>query len=103
MRRREEKGMLGGMMEFPGTAWDKPETSAGEAGIASFVCEIPSGQKLAEVVRHSFTHFNLELEVCRVETDQDLALPPGYRWVKPEDVKGLALPTLMRKVVGVVN
>ena len=95
LRRRPEKGLLGGMMEVPSTAWGEAEGSDAEAPLAA------RWNKLPGTVAHTFTHFHLELAVWRAEEVVDGALRDDgdYRWTPREDLAGEALPTVMRKVV----
>jgi A/G-specific adenine glycosylase len=96
LRRRPEKGLLGGMMEIPSTQWAVKVTEAEPQ--APLVAE---WRKLKGVVEHTFTHFHLELTVWCAETVSDRALRDDgdYRWTRREDLAGEALPTVMRKVV----
>ena len=96
LRRRPEKGLLGGMMEVPSTAWgDMPEDPQAQAPLEA------RWKKLPGLVEHTFTHFHLELAVWRAEAiaDGELRDDGDYRWTKPEDIDGEALPTVMRKIV----
>ena len=96
LRRRPEKGLLGGMMEVPSTPWgelqDRPETHA--PALADWT-------KLPGRVSHTFTHFQLELEVWTAPT-------PGFtpdgdsRWTPRAELASEALPSVMRKIVGFV-
>ena len=96
LRRRPEKGLLGGMMEVPSTAWGEiastPET---QAPLAAGWIELPGR------VDHTFTHFQLELAVMKADgiTDGTLRDDGDYRWTRPEDISREALPTVMRKIV----
>jgi len=92
LRRRAETGLLGGMMEVPSTEWREAAWSAEEARAQAPVAA--SWQPLPGVVRHGFTHFRLELEVWTAPARGGAA----GRWVRPEDLDAVALPTLMRKV-----
>lgn len=78
LRKRPSKGLLAGMMEVPSTPWG--EKSSPSQGVP---------------VRHTFTHFHLEVDV----------LSPPYKdigegfWVHPKDFKEYALPTLTKKIL----
>ena len=98
LRRRPDKGLLGGMMEVPSTAWteSKPKDVASTAPLAA------DWRKLRGSVAHTFTHFHLELSVLKAVTLANAELPGDYRWVLPADLAAEALPTLMRKVVALV-
>jgi A/G-specific adenine glycosylase len=94
LRRRPEQGLLGGMMEVPTTAWEEGAPRPAPPLRARW-------RKLAERVRHTFTHFHLELEVriaTRLEAN-DRRLGEDYRWVRRAEIGREALPTVMRKVV----
>ena len=96
LRRRPDKGLLGGMMEVPSTPWGgTPERPHDHAPLNG------KWKKLAGQVEHTFTHFHLELEVWRaVSLDDGMLRDDGdYRWVRRHDLAGEALPTVMRKIV----
>jgi A/G-specific adenine glycosylase len=96
LRRREEKGLLGGMMEVPSGAWS--EVLQGGHAAAPVKAR---WRRLPGVVTHTFTHFHLELLVVRAVVDH--AEAENCRWVAGADVDAEALPTVMRKVVGHVR
>ena len=94
LRRRAERGLLGGMIEVPSTDWRGTPWDMGEAaGHAPLPAAAWEG---AGEVRHTFTHFHLRLAVvCGTVTGGDIA---DGTWVHPRDFGGQALPTLMKKV-----
>lgn len=95
LRRRPEKGLLGGMMEFPSTDWRADAWSRADA-----MKQAPLAAKFRDVpgiVKHGFTHFDLELDVLRGLTASDKA-PPETRWCAIDRLGELALPTLMKKL-----
>ena len=53
----------------------------------------------AGIVRHTFTHFHLELEVWRVETDIVSHVSSEGWWSLPSALSGEALPTVMKKAI----
>lgn len=86
LEQRPQKGLLGGMLGFPGSDW----------------CEDPVGfappfaapwQEAGEV-RHSFTHFHLRLAVHAASVPMDA---PGD-YIAAAHFCDSALPTVMRKV-----
>ncbi len=93
LRRRPEKGLLGGMMEVPSTEWG--ERAQGEPPLRATWKVLPGK------VEHTFTHFHLELEVWQAVSlkDGELLAEGDYRWTARENLAGEALPTVMRKVV----
>jgi A/G-specific adenine glycosylase len=92
LRRRASRGLLGGMMEFPSTDWV-------EFGVPEQQNEAPlagNWRALPGMVRHTFTHFHLELTVMVARVD-GTAVADGV-WVTPDMFGVYALPSLMRKV-----
>ena len=76
LRKRPAKGLLGGMDEVPSSAWRE-----GKLSIADALKEapVPANWKVLEGgVRHTFTHFHLEL-ADRPRHRHDLAAWPGSR------------------------
>lgn len=96
LRRRPEKGLLGGMVEIPGTAWRAEAWEPAEALAEAPVAQAPWA-KLGEV-RHVFTHFELRLAVygASVVTIPDAAIGQGFL-CPPEDLATQAVPSLMVK------
>jgi A/G-specific adenine glycosylase len=91
--RRPEKGLLGGMMQPPLGPWTEEFPSTAEAlAQAPFKAK---WKKRVGIVRHGFTHFELEIEVYVAE----LRKRPDAegRWVR--DLATAALPTVMKKIV----
>ena len=97
LRRRPETGLLGGMMEVPSSDWrqgaDLDALTRNHAGapLAAPWCALPG------LVRHGFTHFELELRVLRAVVKKVPEVEG--RWVMPDAFDQVALPSLMRKVV----
>jgi A/G-specific adenine glycosylase len=96
LRRRPEKGLLGGMMEIPSTDWTAELQSESAASAAAPLKT--EWRVLPGVVRHVFTHFELTLTVWagRIAGPGDPAL--GV-WVPPDRFGDYAVPSLMQKVV----
>ncbi|MFO1152990.1 MAG: A/G-specific adenine glycosylase [Rhodospirillales bacterium] len=103
-RRRPPQGLLGGLMEVPSTPW-RAEPWALEDAIRESPPALSgpfvSWRPLDGAVEHVFTHFALRLSVVRAAVPAGAATPgtEGGRWIAPDAMASLALPTLMRKVV----
>ncbi|HVJ33573.1 MAG TPA: A/G-specific adenine glycosylase [Terriglobia bacterium] len=98
LRRRAEKGLLGGMMEIPSTewrgeGWSEPAALAQAPLVADW--RIAAGE-----VRHIFTHFELRLRLAhaRVPEGAEKSLS-NLIWVAADKLDDYALPSVMRKVV----
>ncbi|MCM5552658.1 A/G-specific adenine glycosylase [Pleomorphomonas sp. NRK KF1] len=95
VRRRADKGLLGGMLEVPGSEWR--EGPANETA-----APFQAGWRSAGKVEHTFTHFHLVLSVMAAEVG-DRPPPADCFWLDAAAVAGEALPTVMRKVVEVAT
>ena len=96
--RRQDSGMLGGMLAFPSTGWaTRGEIFDSEAALTA--APFPAAwRRLDTSVQHVFTHFAVEMEVAVADIDPKadvagLTIPGDWRSVRPAD-----LPSLMRKV-----
>ncbi|WP_284040824.1 A/G-specific adenine glycosylase [Phaeovulum sp. NW3] len=84
LERRPDRGLLGGTLGFPGSDWSETPTPAPP---------FPADWRAAPgVVRHTFTHFHLTLQVFVTVTAGTDGFTPRA------DFRPAALPTLMRKV-----
>jgi A/G-specific adenine glycosylase len=91
LERRPPKGLLGGMLGWPGTGWDR------RGGAATADPPLAADwQPALQGVRHTFTHFDLYLEVETAQTACD-ATPSRGQFVAPQDFGPGDLPTVMRK------
>jgi A/G-specific adenine glycosylase len=95
LRRRPERGLLGGMSEVPGTAWSSRFNALDAAAEAPLKAEWSP----RDTVVHVFTHFRLELSVFRAELPTTSDAPPGMWWSAAEAIPDEALPSVFRKVV----
>jgi A/G-specific adenine glycosylase len=95
LRKRADTGLLGGMLEVPSSDWKAGEIDATAARRAS-----PAALAWREtpgVVRHGFTHFELEFAVWIAQARRGDVR--GGQWVGKDDFGSVALPTLMRKTI----
>ncbi len=89
---RPEKGLLGGMLGWPGSDW------------VDAALPLPAGtppapgdwRVLAGEVRHTFTHFQLMLRVMVADVPPEAA-PERGSFMAPEAFRPSDLPTVMRK------
>ena len=100
LRRRPESGLLGGMIEFPTTAWHEDASiqdsyqATGQAPI-----DVTDWASTKKRIHHTFTHFRLELEVLKGRAGSKVILPEGVFWCAVGNFKNYAFPTVMKKVV----
>ncbi len=98
LRRRPETGLLGGMMEVPSGEWslDKALAVNVDAPVAANWAVLPRR------VKHTFTHFHLELEIRVARDAVAHDARHDFRWVSRAELAGEALPSVMRKVCAAV-
>ncbi|HWC62525.1 MAG TPA: A/G-specific adenine glycosylase [Rhizomicrobium sp.] len=93
--KRPAKGLLASMLEPPLGPWEdkfpSPQAALAQAPFAA------AWKKRPGLVRHGFTHFELEMEVYAAT----LSKRPKTKgeWVAAEKLREVALPTVMRKLV----
>ncbi|MDK3071601.1 A/G-specific adenine glycosylase [Sedimentitalea sp. JM2-8] len=88
MERRPDKGLLGGMLGWPGSDWK--DGAAGAPPVSA------DWSTLAAEVRHTFTHFHLVLTVRTATVDMGCAPETGF-FIPNRDFRPSELPTVMRK------
>lgn len=96
LRRRPEKGLLGGMMEVPGTVWTEGGLAVIAEGHAPFCA---AWRKAPGHVEHVFTHFHLTLRVYVAELDRTAEGIGEGLWVPLGELGAQALPGVMQKVI----
>ncbi|WP_210529273.1 A/G-specific adenine glycosylase [Rubellimicrobium arenae] len=85
--------MLGGMLGWPGSAWDRGEEHADPPAPGDWVT-------LNVEARHGFSHFGLTLKVLVARLPRD-AEPRRGAFVPASDFRPGQLPTAMRRVLDV--
>lgn len=95
LERRPDKGLLGGMLGWPGSDWNEsPEPNP------PFTAD---WRDLGTEVRHTFTHFHLILQVMVAELPPHHNLAPGHQRIAVKDFRPSDLPTVMRKAFDLWN
>ncbi|MFO7625571.1 MAG: A/G-specific adenine glycosylase [Anaerolineales bacterium] len=101
--RRPEKGLLGGMWEFPGGKLQENEDLIAclrreiqeELGVGVRVTD-PLG-----VYRHAYTHFRVTLHAFRCSLEEGEPRPieaSDLRWVAPSDLQGFPMGKIDRQI-----
>jgi len=86
---RPPRGLLGGMLGFPGSDWSDAPTPAPPARA--------NWQDTGAEARHTFTHFHLALRILTARLPQD-CIPDRGHFVPATAFRPASLPSLMRKV-----
>ncbi len=95
LERRPDKGLLGGMLGWPGGEWAASETNTKPPFEANWVL-------LPTEARHTFTHFHLKLRIHYAIVENDFSQEIG-RYIDAETFDVNDLPTVMRKVWKLVS
>lgn len=90
LRKRPDSGLLGGMMEVPGSEWTS-DVPTDDPPFAADWTAMPQ-------VRHVFTHFSLVLDVWRAEAPAGWSPEDGI-WARLDDLGAYALPSVYRKTL----
>jgi A/G-specific adenine glycosylase len=99
LRKRPNKGLLGGMTEVPVSEWTPDFAVPRALETAPRFHSKPKWRKLPGVVTHVFTHFPLELVVFFAKMPRTAKAPKGARWAPLPMLHEEALPNVMRKVI----
>jgi len=92
--KRAPTGLLAGMMQPPLGPWaDEFPSRAQAMEQAPFAAE---WKKRTGIVRHAFTHFQLEIEIYETTVTRR----PKFEGDWVSDLSRAALPTVMRKIIG---
>lgn len=95
LRQRPKQGLLGGMMEIPSSAWH--EGSMPALAVAQKQAPVTARwQMLPGVVRHVFSHFELEIAVALGHIGRVAA--GKCKWIALDRLQEEALPSVMRKI-----
>ena len=90
MTRRAPTGLLGGMMGFPSSGWDKSHHDQNLLAALADARKI----RLPRGFSHIFTHFRADMEVFHIQVSASWQPPENYSWadINPDD-----WPTFFRK------
>ncbi|MCW8843732.1 MAG: A/G-specific adenine glycosylase, partial [Rhodobacteraceae bacterium] len=90
LERRPDKGLLGGMLGWPGSDWTEGDVPPHTPPIRAEWKTLPAE------ARHTFTHFHLRLTVKTALVPLDRT-PHSGEFLEKEDFRSSDLPTVMRK------
>jgi A/G-specific adenine glycosylase len=99
VRRRPASGLLGGMLEIPGTPWREDEWTEAEA-LAHAPLPGLGWTSLPGEARHGFTHFELRMRLLHASFPG--AAPEGLAWSEPQTARA-ELPTAMRRLLPLLD
>ena len=94
LERRPDRGLLGGMLGWPGSAWDDAPKDAPPVRA--------NWTTLPQKVRHTFTHFHLELTIKTAQLAKSEPVQHGT-FIDRHAFRPAELPTVMRKVFDLAN
>lgn len=108
IQRRPEKGLLGGLWEFPGGKIDTGET--GEMALLREVREetgldVALGEKIG-TIQHAYTHFKITLSAwfCDwIEGEAQTHAASENQWIRMNELKQFALPKANLKILDLLQ
>ncbi|WP_029075727.1 A/G-specific adenine glycosylase [Kaistia adipata] len=96
LRKRAERGLLGGMTEVPGSDWLAGPAPAPGTNAAPFPAD---WRRVAAPVVHIFTHFRLTLDIWHASLPEAHPAPADAWWASARDLPHEALPSVMKKAI----
>ena len=96
LRKRAERGLLGGMTEVPGSDWVIGPAPAPGRDAAPLAAD---WQRVAAPVIHVFTHFRLTLDIWHARLPEVHPAPGDAWWASAADLPHEALPSVMKKAI----
>jgi A/G-specific adenine glycosylase len=96
LRRRPPKGLLGGMLEVPGTPWRDAAWAEAEA-LPHAPPQGAAWRRVPGEARHGFTHFELAMDLYAARVPR--LDPAAGEEARPVAEAEVALPTVMRKLL----
>jgi len=102
--RRPEKGLLGGLWEFPGGKMEAGETPQ-EAARREVREELGMNVEIlapVDEVRHAYSHFRITLHLfhaCWISGEPSASPEARPRWVLPEELNRYAFPAANHRVI----
>ena len=99
LRKRPDRGMLGGMTEIVSSEWLTEPIPASQIDKHA---PIPNADwsPIGEKIQHTFSHFKLEL---RIYKSKGIIQPKGAFWCPLEKLAAQPFPTLMKKIVALMS
>lgn len=97
LRKRPLKGLLAGMMEIPSSEWIEEKLSLMQVQNQSPVKS--EFKQTKHSIKHTFTHFSLELFICTATVPDSTKAPKDCIWCKETHLDNYALPTVMKKII----
>ena len=92
--KRLNKGLLAGLVSIPSGEWDNYDSRL------KFINNFKK-QKFSQI-NHEFTHFRLKMEIYFIDYNlphnAEIKIPSGFNWYSFQEVKNLAMPSLMKKI-----
>ena len=99
LRKRPPNGLLASMAEVPGSVWETiPPTAKTQSSLKNLPLR-GNWKNTTSPVRHTFTHFHLNISVWYAQIENKTRAPAGHWWSTPTAIATESLPTVMRKII----
>ena len=94
LERRDDKQMLGGMLGLITSEWASDSNMNPQPPI-----QIKESKNTTLQVKHSFTHFDLHLDIITAHLKSTQKPENSHVWIIPSELDKIGLPTLFKKAV----
>lgn len=98
LEKRPDKGLLAGLIGLPTTPWRDIPWLESDGLKTETPMGVEAWEYLPEIVRHTFTHFHLELRIAKGRSN----IPQKGLWSSFDNLESHAFPTVMKKVIQAV-
>lgn len=92
--RRDDKQMLGGMLGLITSDWATDKDIKHQSALS-----IKESKNTGLLIKHSFTHFDLHLEIITAHLKSTQKPENSHVWIIPSKLDKIGLPTLFKKAV----
>ena len=99
LHKRDEKGLLGGMIGLPTSDWKNSNEIINEV---AFLKQTKI-QTTTHTIKHIFTHFSLILRIKKTVIANEYRIPSDYFWVSIEEFNTIKMPTVFKKASKLYN
>jgi len=106
--KRPQKGLLGGLWEFPGGKLEPDDQDLAACIRRELIEELELrvvvGQQLG-IFKHAYTHFKVTLHAyfCSPESGQTLEESETLRWVRPDQLADFPMGKVDRRIANMLN
>ncbi len=106
--KRQDKGLLGGLWEFPGgklKEGESPRQACARELLEEIGLRVSVGAHVT-TIRHAYTHFKIVMYVFRCKSENGTVVlngPKDFKWIRPEELPHYPLPAANLKFINMIT